>query len=274
MHDRVRAPEDATVHATDDTTTEPTAEPAAATLRIGTVDLPPRMTRERYFEELRYLELSALYAGPLKPSALAKLVEDAPSGSIGLVAPFVVGHRTPPKLPRLWPHDATTGDFRDSPLTRDALAQLRDAARAISARYTIFRSPDAFSPSAANRDRLRMFFSELAPREQFGERVWIPGGLWSVRTAAKIASELDLAFSFDPLVRHPGEPAEAYYDLEVSSLYLRIEGAARGSAIRSEKLDELADLVEHYGELPTTVAFASPNRWQDARNFSKLFSAN
>ena len=58
-----------------------------AAARIGTVDIPDRTERERYFAELTYLELSALFAGPLKPGALAKWADVAPKGVIGLVAP-------------------------------------------------------------------------------------------------------------------------------------------------------------------------------------------
>lgn len=151
------------------------------------------------------------------------------------------------------------------------LEPLRDAATKLAARCVVFRSPESFSPSAANRDLLRAFFGELVPAELLGvERVWLPGGLWEVRAAAKLATELGLTLAFDPLVREPGEPAEIYYDLDVSAVYLRPEGAGRTGTIRNERLEDLAALVEHYEDLPITVCFASPERWNDARNFLKL----
>lgn len=136
----------------------------------------------------------------------------------------------------------------------------------------IFRSPDSFSPSAANRDVLRKFFAEVAPPDALGEaeRVWLPGGLWEVRSAAKLATEMDVTLAFDPLVREPGEPPDIHFDLEVSRLYLRPEGAGRAGMIRNERLEDLAALVEQYQEIPVVVSFASPERWQDARNFLKL----
>jgi hypothetical protein len=73
------------------------------------------------------------------------------------------------------------------------------------------------------------------------------------------------------MVRAPGQPAEIYFDLDVSSLYLRVAGGRTGP-IRGERLEDLAMLVEHYETLPITVAFASEERWQDARNFKKLLS--
>jgi hypothetical protein len=167
----------------------------------------------------------------------------------------------------LWPHDASTGDFRKSPLAATTLTALASAVEQLTPACLVFRSADSFSPSTANRDHLRRFFSELTLDVP---RVWVPGGLWSVRTAVKLASELGVTVAFDPMVRAPGEPPEAHYDLDADSIYLRIESAGRAGALRPEKLDELADLVSHYEGRALTVAFASPHRWQDARNLKKL----
>ena len=207
---------------------------------------------------MTYLELSALFAGPVK---LAKW-RDAPPGVVGLVAPFPLTHRQPPKAQKLWPHSPATGDFRvDTP----ALTALRDAIGEVHAGYAIFRSPDAFSPSAANREQLHRFFGEVTLPVP---RVWVPGGLWEPRAAAKLATELGVTCAIDPLVRDPQDPPEIHYDLEVESLYLRIAG--RAGVLRTEQLEDLAALVEHYASIPLVVAFASPERWQDARNFKKL----
>ncbi|MDB4957147.1 MAG: hypothetical protein JWO36_4716 [Myxococcales bacterium] len=237
-------------------------------MRIGTVDIPTRVERERYFRELSYLELSALFAGPQKPSMLAKFAELAPPGSIGLAAPYVLTHRKAPAGNKLWPHDATVGDFRDSEPGRAALVELRDAVKALHASCVVFRSPDSFSTSAANRDQLKRFFGEVAT-DLGTDRVWAPGGLWEVRGAAKLATELGVTLAFDPLVRDPNAPPEIYYDLEVPSLYLRVE---RPGSISTERMEDLAALLEHYEDLPITVAFASPERWNDARNLKKLLA--
>lgn len=244
----------------------------SAPLRIGTVDIPARVERERYFAELTYVELSVLFAGPAKPSTLAKWADDAPDDTIGLVAPFPLTHRKPPTGTKLWPHDASTGEFRDSPISRATLAPLTAAAAQLKAHSIVFRSPESFSPSAANRDLLKRFFGEIATFEI--PRVWIPGGLWNVRTAVKLAGELGVTCAFDPMVREPGEPAEIHYDLEADSLYLRIESAGRSGTMRPEKLDELADLVTSYEDRELTVVFASSERWSDARNFKKLLDAD
>lgn len=240
--------------------------------RIGCVDVPARVDRERYFKELTYCELGALFTGPQKPSTFAKWSEIAPAGALGLVAPFPITHRKAPVAGKLWDSDASTGDFRDSPIARTALAELHKAADQVKASHLVFKSADNFSASAANRDQLKKFFTELAPDRgpDHADRVWVPGGLWDLRTAVKFATELGVTCAFDPLVRDPNDPPEIFYDLEVSSLYLRIE-SARAGLIRNEKLEDIVALVEHYDSLPVTIAFASPERWQDARNLKKLF---
>lgn len=238
--------------------------------RIGTVDLPDRMERARYFRELDALELSALFAGPLKPSVLTKWAASAPKGTVALVAPWVLTHRKAPKGAQLWEHDATVGDFRDSVHGRAALAQLHAAVVQLGASHVVFRSPSLFAASAANRETLKKFFGEIATEEAVGApRVWVPDGLWDLRTAITFAGELGVICAFDPLVRDPGQPPEVHYDLDVSELYLRIAGLGRSGPLRSERIDDLVMLLEHYEDLPTTIAFESPARWADARNLKK-----
>jgi hypothetical protein len=235
--------------------------------------VPARVDREKFFKELTYCELTALFSGPQKPTTFAKWAEVAPPQTLGLVAPFVITHRKAPVSAQPWPSDATTGDFRDSPRSRAALVDLVTAAKETRAVSVVFRSADNFSASAANRDQLKQFFGEVAPADLFSgaERIWIPGGLWDLRTAVKLAGELGVTCAFDPLVRDPNDPAEIHFGLDVTSLYLRIDSARTG-LIRNEKLEDLVALIEHYEALPVTVVFASPERWQDARNLKKLLT--
>ena len=214
-----------------------------------------------------------LFAGPQKPSTLAKFAELAEPGTIGLAAPFSLTHRKAPNAPKLWSHDATTGDFRVGPLAREVLEPLRAAVTQLSARCVVFRSPETFSPSAANRDQLKAFFGELATAEAIGtQRVWVPGGLWEPRTAVKFANELGVTCAIDPLVQEPGATVDPYEGIEAETLYLRLEGVGRAGMIRNERLEDLAALIESYEDLELTIAFASPERWQDARNLVKLLN--
>jgi uncharacterized protein YecE (DUF72 family) len=240
-------------------------------VRIGTVDLPERTERAHYFKEMSYLELSALFAGPLKAAALARWKEAAPPQALGLVAPWVLTQRKPPPAERLWHHDATVGDFRDSVLGRSALAAFHEVVTAVTASHVIFRSPALFAPSTANRDQLQRFFGEVATEAAVGApRVWIPDGLWEPRAAVAFATSLGVTCAIDPLVYDPNRPAEVYEDLEAPALYFRITGLGRSGGLPTEKLEDLAALVDHYQAIELTVAFASPARWRDARNFKKL----
>jgi uncharacterized protein YecE (DUF72 family) len=242
-----------------------------APLRIGTVDVPVRIEREHYFQQLSYLELTALFQAPLKPAAISRWQTVAPARALGLVAPWVLTHRKPPGSGPSWDHDPSVGDFRSSTPGLAALSSFRDAVTALTAGLAVFRSPPLFAPSSANRDQLRRFFGEVATEESVGAvRVWLPDGLWEPRIAVNFATEIGVLCAIDPLVHDPGSPAEVYEDLEASALYFRIAGLGRSGPIRTEKLEDLAGLVEHYQGVALTVAFASAQRWQDARNFKKL----
>jgi hypothetical protein len=264
-------PDDADEDADDGEHGEPGELPKVG---IGTVDLPDRMDRGRYFRQLSYLELSAWFAGPLKPSAVTKWAEVAPKGSLGLVAPWVLTQRKPPNPTKSWVHDATVGDFRDSGPGRVALAALVGAVQAVSARCVVFRSPPLFAASAANRDTLRRFFGEIATTELLGvPRVWIPDGLWEPKTAVKFATEIGVTCSVDPLVRDPAGSPDLFFELEAESLYFRVEALGRAGTLRTEKQEELAALLEHYESIPVTVAFASAQRWSDAKNLKKVLAS-
>jgi Protein of unknown function DUF72 len=241
-------------------------------VRIGTVDIPERVDRARYFGELSYLELSALFAGPLKTAALARWKEVAPDGALGLVAPWVFTHRKPPRADHSWRHDSSVGDFRDSAPARDALLAFQAAVTLITPAHVVFKSPPLFAPSVANRDQLRRFFAEVVPDVAGVSRVWIPDGLWEPRAAVAFAGELGVTCAIDPLVHDPNQPGETYEDIEAPALYFRIDGLGQAGALRSEKLEDLAALVEHYQDIDLTIAFCSPARWQDARNFKKLLA--
>jgi hypothetical protein len=242
-------------------------------VRIGTVDLPERIERERYFQELSYLELSALFAGPLKAAALTRWQAAAGPQALGLVAPWVLTHRKPPRAERLWHHDATVGDFRDTPHGRVALTEFREAVTTVTASHAIFKSPSLFAPSTANREQLKRFFGEVATAESVGAaRVWVPDGLWEPRAAVHFATELGVTCAFDPLIHDPNTPAEVYEHLGAPALYFRISGLGHTGPLRTEQLEDLAALAEHYQDIDLTVAFASSARWQDARNLQKLLS--
>jgi len=246
-----------------------------ATVRIGTVDLPQKGGWDGYFKRLDYLELSGLHAAPVKASTLARWATTAAPGSLGLVAPWVITHRTAPtRVQASWPADAGSGDYRDSPAARTAVEALALAASTVSASAVLFTSPTMLSPSTANRDILRRFFAEVAPAARFGtaRRVWIPSGLWTPLTAVTFAGELGVLCAVDPLLDDPDLPIERIVDLPAESLYLRPLGMGRAGALSADRLDALALISEAYQDV--IVAFATAERFRDATSFAKLLNTD
>ena len=206
----------------------------AADIRIGTVDLPPQIDRERYLRDLSFVELTAT----VTLATLERWRKIAQPGALAL-----------------------RGDLDKPPPTRDELACC-----------VVFHSPALFSPSVEHRERMRRYFGEIATVDLVGAtRVWRPDGLWQPLDALRFARELGVVCAFDPLVREPGAPLEMFFELELEQLYLRIE---RAGTLRAERMDDLVALVEHYDALPTTIAFATTDRWRDARNLKKLLAAD
>lgn len=216
---------------------------------VGTVDVPERVDRDRYFNELDYVELTLFARGDVKAKTRDKWVETCPRGAVGIVAP--------------------DGDLRElAPSVADHVA-------AFGAPCAIFRSPALFAPSQANRDRLRAFFGERATAEAIGaDRVWVPDGLWEPRSAVKLATELGILCAIDPLVREPGSPPEIYEELDAPGYYFRVEAPGRPAALGDELLEDLAALAEHYEESVVRIVFATQEKWRDARNFKKLLDSS
>jgi uncharacterized protein YecE (DUF72 family) len=261
---------------------EPRTEPVLPdSISVGCADLPPGLRRGRYFQRLRYLEVSGTRAQLPKVRVLRQWHEDAGErGHFGLLAPQLITDRPGPKgyprsTARHTPEQlALAGGFRDTPVVRDAVRELAGACAACHANTVIFRSPPDFAPSTSNRDRLRAFFGDIAPAEHFGDtaRVWEPLGLWQFQTAARLAEELGLVLACDPLSNDPLVQLEIdFARLPVSRVYFRITGLGRGSQRFDEyALEPLLELVAAYERV--WVVFAHANRYPDAIRCQRLLA--
>jgi hypothetical protein len=234
-------------------------------IRVGTVDLPARAGWDRYFGALTYLELTGLFAAPVKTGTLSRWRAAAPPRTLGLVAPWPITHRRPPVGQRGWTSDAWSGEFRDGPAARESLAALAAAAQRLEAAAVVFHSPPDLSTSAATRQHLAAFFSQIAPEDMFGGaiRVWIPGGLWEPSVALAVASDVGVVCSIDPFVTDPERPLPPL----PGSVYLRPAGLGRSGVLSADRLDELGSLLEESED--AVVAFATGERLKDAVNFAK-----
>jgi uncharacterized protein YecE (DUF72 family) len=217
-------------------------------VHVGCADLPHGVGWERYFEKLSFIETSILVRNPAKPSVLARWRSSAPGpGAFSVLAPEIT------------PTGVTRG-----------VAPLVEALRVLEAGAVVFQTPPGFSPSSANRDQLRRFFSETFPAEATpAVRVWQPSGLWEVRPAVTLATELGVVLGWDPLLRDPTQdPPDLFATLEVPDVYFRVAGLGRGSrTLSAAQMDELAGLVESYDRL--WMVFATVGSLADATRFQR-----
>jgi uncharacterized protein YecE (DUF72 family) len=247
-------------------------------VRVGCADLPPGNVRERFFNQLSYLESSLWLTGPVKPATWKKWCT-SPPGALGLVAPVVITHPsgkgapphtfTVPREPHAW------GELRDTPAVRDHVDLLARVAAEAKASAVVFHTPASFSPSQTNRDTVRRFFSETAPAEKVGAalRVWRPDGLWEPRTAVALAAELGIVCALDPLILDPGgTPAAFYDDLPGDAVYFRVSGLGRPSRkLPEHELERLVELIARFER--AWVVFATAERFRDARGLLQLISS-
>jgi uncharacterized protein YecE (DUF72 family) len=247
-------------------------------VRVGCADLPPGNVRERFFNQLSYLESSLWLTGPVKPATWKKWCT-SPPGALGLVAPVVITHPsgksapphtfTVPREPHAW------GELRDTPAVREHVDLLARVAAEAKASAVVFHTPASFSPSQTNRDAVRRFFNETAPAEKLGAavRVWRPDGLWEPPTAVALAAELGIVCALDPLILDPGgTPAEFYDDLPGDAVYFRVSGMGRPSRkLPEHELERLVELIARFER--AWVVFATAERFRDARGLLQLISS-
>jgi uncharacterized protein YecE (DUF72 family) len=247
-------------------------------VRVGCADLPPGNVRERYFNQLSYLESSLWLTGPVKPATWKKWCT-SPAGALGLVAPAVITHPsgksapthtfTVPKEPQTW------GELRDTPAVREHVDLLARVAAEAKASAVVFHTPPSFSPSQTNRDTVRRFFGEVATAEKLGAavRVWRPDGLWEPRTAVALAAELGIVCALDPLILDPGgTPPEFYDDLPGDAVYLRVSGLGRPSRkLPEHELERLVEVIARFEK--AWVVFATAERFRDARGLLQLIAS-
>jgi uncharacterized protein YecE (DUF72 family) len=249
------------------------SEPAAPELHIGCVDLPAGLMRPRYFERLAYLETSATLLGTPRPLALQRWRQDAGErGRYGLMAPQTITHRPGPKgyarhKRSLPPSElAQAGNFRATELVRREVDELAEAAAAAGAEVVIFRSALDFAPSAANREAMRVFFSEIAPPGRFGDaiRVWEPQGLWELESAARFAGELGIVLACDPLTTDPISVDPALFsNLPGDDAYFRVTGLGMARRrLDDYALEPLLEAAQSYRRV--WIAFAHEGKYPDA----------
>lgn len=207
--------------------------------RIGCADLPPGMSRQRYFERLSFLESSVLATTSPSLKSLEKWKTERPAGTgLALVVPHTID-----------------------------LGFLTEAVRAAGAEVALFRTPADLSPSASHRDEVRALLGERTA-ELGAVRVWEPQGLWSLAAAAALAREAGALLALDPLAADPlsEDRPVVERELERGEAYLRLRNVGSGRRrFRDTHLDDLAEQVTALER--SWTAFANVDKLRDARAF-------
>lgn len=247
---------------------------------VGCAGLPRGLGWPRYFQRLPYLELGALLAGPVRSTVLRRWRAAAPSTrAFGVVAPALITHTPGPRGygPRGWPVPAgrahEVGSFRAGPEISAAVTAHLHALELLDAAAAIYRTPPDFSPSSANRDAMRRFFTEVMPASVAGDRVrvWQPSGLWEPPAALAFARELGILCALDPLGADPtNEHAHLWAELSGDDAYFVINGLARGRRTPPDRLEELAEIATRFQR--AWVVFATSEPLPDAIRFTAMVS--
>ena len=233
------------------------AKTEAPTHQIGCAELPPGMSRDKYFQKLKLLEVGSFATGTPTPKAVRAWRSKSPADArFSLLASAeLTGAKS-------FPTDETGLELTQV---------LADACETLAAEALVFRTPPAFSPSASNRTRMEKYFGEVATSERFGSTrmVWEPSGLWEPKAISAVAESLNLLVAIDPLAKDPLDEQAAFVAEQMARgpAYLRIHGMGisrrRFEPYQLEMLVEMLEALEkswvifaHQGKYPDALATA------------------
>jgi uncharacterized protein YecE (DUF72 family) len=104
------------------------------------------------------------------------------------------------------------GNFKLTPLVRDAMDITLASAEALAAQAVLFQCPASFKENPQNLENMRDFFSHYKPAA--GVRFyWEPRGPWKESTVDSLCKELQLVQAIDPFAQANNNDAPIYYRL-------------------------------------------------------------
>lgn len=235
--------------------------------QVGCAELPPGMSRGKYFEKLGLLEVATFAtSSPTRKAVRGWRTKSPASARFSLLASSELTGS----------EGTSVKSFPVDEKDREVTEKLAEACQVLDAEAVVFKTPANFSPSAANRERMQRYFGEFATAEAFGStrRVWEPAGLWEPEGIAKVAESLELLVALDPLAH---DPLEEYTDFVAQQMargeaYLRIHGMGI-SRRRFEpyQLEMLAEMLEDLQR--SWVLFAHPGKYPDALAMDRALEA-
>ncbi len=228
--------------------------------QIGCAELPPGMSRPKYFEKLSLLEISTFYDKSPGKKAVRTWREKSPDSAVyTLLAPSALS-------------DGKNGkSFPLGEQSEEQVIALAESCKILRAEALVFRTPATFTPSANNRARMTKFFSEIATSERFGDTalVWDPDGLWEPKGIASMADSLNLLVALDPLAQDPLDEHSMFVAEQMAKgrAYLRISGLGHSRRrYESYEMEMIAEMImqlekcwvlfAHTGKYPDALAMA------------------
>lgn len=233
--------------------------------KIGCADLPPGMSRPKYFEKLSLLEISAFFDKNPGKKAIRTWREKSPDQVVyTLVAPSALTHAKGGK------------SFPLGSQSEEQVVALAESCKVLRAEAVVFRTPANFTPSSNNRARMKQFFSEIATKERFGDTalVWDPDGLWETKGIGDIADDLGLLVALDPLGQDPLDEYSQFVAEQMAKgqAYLRISGLGHSRRrYESYELEMVAEMLQQLEK--SWVVFAHTGKYPDALAMARELAA-
>ncbi|MCS7166310.1 MAG: DUF72 domain-containing protein [Gemmatales bacterium] len=175
------------------------------------------LAQQKYFATFPVIEIQQTFYQPPSEAVVQKWRASAPREfEFTLKAFQAITH--PPDSPtwrrsRLAPDQRQyAGNFRDTPVVRQAWETTRRLAEVLRATIVIFQCPPRFDASEAHVNNLRWFF-------RWAERGHLKFGLevrhdsWTDTLLRQLCRELDLLHVVDPFTRQTVTPAIKYFRL-------------------------------------------------------------
>lgn len=231
-------------------------------VRLGTCGF--RSTKERYAASLDTVEIQQTFYQPPQIKTLAAWRDSMPPRfEFTLKAWQLITHDPEsPTYRRLSKKTVAidlseAGNFRPSPIVREAWEITKASAKALQARTVLFQCPARFTPTSENIRNLKDFFSNL-DREDLN-LAWEPRGDWPAKTVRDICKKLDLWHAVDPFTCITTTPERLYY---------RLHGGIRWRyQYEDAELEELASMLS---ASLAYVFFNNVTMFEDAVRFREI----
>jgi uncharacterized protein YecE (DUF72 family) len=217
--------------------------PPKADITIGCCGFPVPATR--YFqEEFTYVEVQDIHVNTNAMGTIRRWKrESPPSFRFAVMSPRDVGQE----------------GYRDGKVVENALAQLVEVARELSAVTAVFIAPPDFAPSRANKSQLKDFLARTRPKWE--SVIWEAPPSWDADEASALCADLGVVAARDPLA-HGTAPGEVGY--------YRMPGpAGYKSRYEDPAIDKLSQLAMDAKHARATYVFANVDMFADAKRFRK-----